>query len=102
MKSRLILPVMLALIASRTFAGDLQSTMASGLNGIPASPHQLQVLGLSKSKGIDDGRTRSTREGFVSTYRGLPVSRHQLAVFGFRSKLAVLPSVTTVMANGAD
>ena len=102
MKSRLILPVMVALLASETFAGNLPSTRASASNGTPVSPHQMQVLGLSKSKGTVDGRFRSTREGFVSTYRGLPVSRHQLEVFGFRSKLAFLPSVTTAMAKGAD
>ena len=102
MKSRLILPVMVALLASETFAGSLPSTRTSGSNGIPASLHQVQVLGLSKSKGTVDGRFSSTREGFVSTYRGLPVSRHQLEVFGFRSKLAFLPSVTTAMAKGAD
>ncbi len=95
MKSRLILPVMVALLASETFAGNLPSTRASASNRVPASPHQVQVLGL-------DGRFSFTREGFLSTYRGLPVSRHQLEVFGFRSNFAVLPSVTTAIAIGAD
>ena len=102
MKSRLILPVMVALLASKTFAGSLPSTRASGSNGIPASPHQVQVLGLSKSRGTEDGRFGSTRRGLANTYNGLSVSRHQLEVFGFRSNFAVLPSVTTAIAIGAD
>jgi len=100
MKSRLILPVMVALLASETFAGNLPSTRASASSRIPASPHQVQVLGLSKSKGTVDGRFSSTRQGFVSTYRGLPVSRHQLEVFGFRNNLAVLlPSTASWLSR---
>ncbi len=71
-------------------------------NGIPASPHQVQVLGLSESKGTENGRFSSTRKGLGNTYNGLPVSRHQLEVFGFRSNFAVLPSVATAIAIGAD
>lgn len=101
MKNRLLLPVMVALLASETFAGTLPSTRTVS-NGIPASPHQEQVLGLSESTGTEDGRFGSARKGSVNTYNGLPVSRHQLEVFGFRSNLAVLPSVTTAIAIGPD
>jgi hypothetical protein len=102
MKSRLILPVMVALLASETFAGNLPSTGASASNWIPASPHQVQVLGLSALRGTEDSRFSYTRKSLGNTYNGLPVSRHQLEVFGFRSNFAVLPSVATAIAIGAD
>ena len=102
MKSRLILPVMVALLASETFAGDLPSTGASAANWIPASPHQVQVLGLSKLRGTEDGRFSYTRETVRNTYRGLPVSPHQLELLGFDDTLAFLPLVSTAMTTPAD
>ena len=101
MKSRLILPVMVALLASETFAGNLPSTGASASNWIPASPHQVQVLGLSKLRGTEDSRLSYTRETFVNTYRGLPVSPHQLEILGFDGTLAFLPPLKTAMTTPA-
>ncbi|MGH8609369.1 MAG: hypothetical protein ACREX9_18735 [Gammaproteobacteria bacterium] len=102
MKSRLILPLMVALLTSETFAGNLPSTGASMSNGIPASPHQLQVLGLSTFRGAEDSRFSYTRETAVNTYRGLPVSPHQLQILGFDGMFAVLPRVKTAMTTPAD
>ena len=102
MKNSLILPVMAALLASETFAGDLPSTAASASNGIPASPHQAQVLGLSTLSGTEDGRFSYTRETVLNTYRGLPVSPHQLEILGFDDTFAFLPLVNTAMATPAD
>jgi hypothetical protein len=102
MKNRLILPVMVALLASETFAGDLRTTGASASNWIPASPHQVQVLGLSKSRGTEDGRFSYTRETLMNTYRRLPVSPHQLQILGFDDTVAPLPLVKTAMTAPAD
>ena len=102
MKNRLILPVMVALLASETFAGNLPSTGASASNGIPASPHQVQVLGLSTLRGTEDGRFSYTRETVRNTYRGLPVSPHQLEILGFDDTFAFLPLVNTAMTTPAD
>jgi hypothetical protein len=102
MKNRLILPVMVALLASETFAGDLRTTGASASNWIPASPHQVQVLGLSKSKATEDSRFSYTRETSVNTYRRLPVSPHQLQILGFDDTFAFLPLVNTAMITPAD
>ncbi len=102
MKRRLILPITLVLYAGQSFAGDLQSGGTSVANGFPASPHQAQVLGLSKSRSTEGNRSDSAREGLVNTYKGFPASRHQLEVFGVRSKLAVQASVTTAIAIIAD
>jgi hypothetical protein len=101
-KSRLILPVMVALLASESFAGDLPSTGASAANWIPASPHQVQVLGLSTLRGTEDGRFSYTREIVRNTYGGLPVSPHQLQILGFDDTLAFLPFVNTAMTTPAD
>ncbi len=101
MKSRLILPLMVALLTSETFAGDLPSTGGSASNGIPASPHQVQVLGLSKLRGTEDSRFSYTR-GALNTYRGLPVSPHQLQILGFDDTLAFLPLVKIAMTTPAD
>ena len=91
MKSRLILPVMVALLASETFAGNLPSTRAPASNWIPASPHQVQVLGLSKLRGTEDSRFSHTRETVRNTYRGLPVSPHQLQILGFDRTFVLYP-----------
>jgi hypothetical protein len=101
MKSRLILPVMVALLASETFAGDLPSTGGSASNWIPASPHQVQVLGLSKLRGTEDNRFSYARETLVNTYRGLPVSPSQLQLLGFDGTLAFLPPLKTAMTTPA-
>jgi hypothetical protein len=102
MKSRLILPVMVALLASETFAGDHPSNGASASNWIPASPHQVQVLGLSTLRGTEDGRFSYTRETVRNTYRGLPVSPHQLQILGFHDTLEFLLPVKTAMTTPAD
>ncbi len=102
MKSRLILPLMVALLTSETFAGNLPSTGASASNGIPASPHQVQVLGLSTSRGTEDNRFSCTRKTVLNTYRGLPVSPHKLQILGFDDTLAFLPLVKTAMTTPAD
>ena len=102
MKSRLIIPVMAALLASETFAGNLPSTGASASKGFPASPHQVQVLGLSTLRGTEDGRLSYTRATVRNTYRGLPVSPHQLQILGFDDTLAFLPLVSTAMTTPAD
>ena len=102
MKSRLILPVMVALLASETFAGNLPSTGASASTWIPASPHQVQVLGLSMLRGTEDSRFSYTRETVLNTYRRLPVSPHQLQILGFDDTVAPLPPVKTAMRAPAD
>ena len=102
MKNALILPVMVALFASKTFAGNLPITGVSGSNWIPASPHQVQVLGLSKLRGTEDSRFSYTGETLVNTYRGLPVSPHQLQILGFDGTVALLPPVKTAMTTPAD
>ncbi len=91
MKSRLILPLMVALLTSETFAGNLPSTGTSASNGIPASPHQVQVVRLGTLRGTEDSRFSYTRETLVNTYRGLPVSPHQLQILGFDDTLAFWP-----------
>jgi hypothetical protein len=102
MKNRLILPIMVALLASETFTGNLPSTGASGSNWIPASPHQVQVLGLSTLRGTEDSRLSYTRETLMNTYRRLPVSPHQLQILGFDDTVALLPPVKTAMTTPAD
>jgi hypothetical protein len=102
MKNRLILPVMVALLTSEAFAGNLPSSGASASNGIPASPHQVQVLGLSKLRGTEDSRLSYTRETVLNTYRGLPVSPHQLQILGFDDTFAFLPLVNIAMTTPAD
>jgi hypothetical protein len=102
MKRRLILPVTVALLASETLAGNLPSTGASASNWIPASPHQVQVLGLSTLRGTEDGRLSYTRETLMNTYRRLPVSPHQLQILGFDDTVALLPPVKTAMTTPAD
>jgi len=102
MKNRLMLPLMVALLATETFAGTLPSTRTSVSNWIPASPHQVQVLGLSTLRGTEDSRLSYTRETVRNTYRGLPVSPHQLQILGFDDTLAFLPLVNTAMTTPAD
>jgi hypothetical protein len=102
MKNRLILPVMVALLAAETFAGALPSTGTSVSNWIPASPHQVQVLGLSTLRGTEDSRLSYTRETVRNTYRGLPVSPSQLELLGFDDTLAFLPLVSTAMTTPAE
>ncbi len=102
MKNKLILPVMVALLASETFAGNLPSTGTSASKWIPASPHQVQVLGLSTLRGTEDGRFSYTRETLMNTYRRLPVSPHQLQILGFDDTVALLPPVKTAMTAPAD
>ena len=80
MKSRLILPVMIALVASETFAGDLSSTGASAANWIPASPHQVQGPGIEQVKG----------------HRGQPVELHS------RNRAEYLQGVAGEPASIAD
>jgi len=102
MKNRAILPLMAALLAAQTFAGTLPSTRTSVSNWIPASPHQVQVLGLSTLRGTEDSRLSYTRETVRNTYRGLPVSPHQLEILGFDDTFAFLPLVNTAMTTPAD
>jgi hypothetical protein len=48
MRSKIILAIMVALLSGETLAADpLPSVRFSELSWIPASPHQLQVLGLT-------------------------------------------------------
>jgi hypothetical protein len=52
MRSKIILAIIAALLSGATLAADpLPSTGFSEPTWIPASPHQLQVLGLSKVEG---------------------------------------------------
>jgi hypothetical protein len=60
MRSKIILAIMVALLSGETLAADpLPSVRFSELSWIPASPHQLQVLGLTLEASwavLDRGR----------------------------------------------
>ena len=88
MNSKITVAIIAALLSGATLAADaLPSAKFSELNWLPASPAQLQVLGLGNLKGAE--HVRFTPVPVVDTYKGLPVSRHQLEVLGSQHQLAV-------------
>jgi hypothetical protein len=90
MRSKIILAIIVALLSGETLAADpLPNTKFSELSGIPASPLQLQMLGLSKLEGAGHAGFTPAPESWVDTYKGVPVNRHQLEVLGSQHKLAV-------------
>ena len=81
MRSKIILAIMVALLSGETLAADpLPSVRFSELSWIPASPHQLQVLGLSKVEGAGHAGFTPVPASWVDTYKGVPLSPHQLEV----------------------
>ena len=81
MNSKITVAIIAALLSGATLAGDpLPSARSSELNWLPASPVQLQVLGLGNLKGAE--HARFTPVPVVDTYKGLPMSRHQLEALG--------------------
>jgi hypothetical protein len=89
MKRTIILTAIAALISGETVASDPNpGTRFSELSGMPASPHQRQVLGVSRNKperagfGRFDPVDSDPESGTQSspTYKGLPASPHQLKV----------------------
>ena len=74
MRSKITVAIIAALLSGATLAADaLPSARFSELNWLPASPVQLQVLGLGNTP---------VPASWVDTYKGLPVSRHQLEALG--------------------
>jgi hypothetical protein len=74
MRSKITVAIIAALLSGATLAGDaLPGARFSELNWLPASPVQLQVLGLDNTP---------VPASWVDTYKGLPVSRHQLEALG--------------------
>ena len=85
MNSKITVAIIAALLSGATLAGDaLPSARFSELNWLPASPAQLQVLGLGNLKGAEHARFTPVPQ-VVDTYKGLPVSRHQLEALGSHS-----------------
>ena len=88
MNSKITVAIIAALLSGATLAADpLPSARFSELNWLPASPAQLQVLGLGNVKSAE--HARCTAVPVVDTYKGLPVSPHQVEVLGSQHKLAV-------------
>jgi hypothetical protein len=91
MRSKIILAIIAALLSGETLAADpLSSTRFSELSWIPASPIQLQVLGLSKLERAEHALFTFVPESWIDTYKGVPVSPHQLELLGSQHKLAAL------------
>ena len=92
MTSKIIVAIIAALLSGETLAADpLPSAKFSELSGIPESPHQLQVLGLSKLEGAGHAGFTLVPESWVDTYKGIPVSPHQLEVLITRlGRLSIL------------
>ena len=87
MNSKITVAIVAALLSGATLAADaLPSARFSELNWLPASPVQLQVLGLGNLKWAEHACLTPVP---ANTYNGLPVSRHQLEVLGSQHKLAV-------------
>jgi hypothetical protein len=81
MTSKIIVAIIAALLSGETLVADpLPSTRFSELSWIPASPHQLQVLGLSKVEGAGHAGFTPVPTSWVDTYKGVPLSPHQLEV----------------------
>ena len=90
MNSKITVAIIAALLSGATLAADaLPSARFSELNWLPASPAQLQVLGLGNLKCAEHARFTPAPASWVDTYKGLPVSRHQLEALGSQHKLAV-------------
>jgi hypothetical protein len=83
MRSKITVATIAALLSGATLAADaLPSARFSELNWLPASPVQLQVLGLGNLKSAEHARFTPVPASWVDTYKGLPVSRHQLEALG--------------------
>lgn len=92
MKTKIVVAMMVTLFLGETFAAALPSSgRSTGLSarsaeliGLPASPHQWQVLGLSRLEGAKDTHAdvRPIPDSWADTYRGVPASPHQLEVLG--------------------
>lgn len=88
MNSKITVAIIAALLSGATLAADaLPSARFSELNWLPASPVQLQVLGLGNLKSAEHARFTPVPASWVDTYKGVPVSRHQLEVLGSQHKL---------------
>jgi hypothetical protein len=87
MNSKITVAIIAALLSGATLAADaLPSARSSELNWLPASPAQLQVLGLGNLKCAEHARFTPVPASWVE---GLPVSRHQREVLGSQHQLAV-------------
>ena len=90
MSSKITVAIIAALLSGATLAADaVPSARFSELNWLPASPVQLQVLGLGNLKWAEHARFTPAPACWVDTYNGLPVSRHQREALGSHHKLAV-------------
>lgn len=90
MSSKITVAIIAALLSGATLAADaLPSARFSELNWLPASPAQLQVLGLGNLQCAEHARFTPVPASWVDTYKGVPVSRHQVEVLGSQHKLAV-------------
>jgi hypothetical protein len=91
MRSKITVAIIAALLSGATLAGDaLPSAKFSELNWLPASPAQLQVLGLGNTP---------VPASWVDTYKGLPVSRHQLEALGCERSEARVAKKSGDMGN---
>jgi hypothetical protein len=91
MRNKIILVIIAALLSGETLAADpLSSARFTEPTWIPASPHQLRVLGLSKLKRAEHAHFTPVSESWVDTYKAVPVSPHQLKVIRLSRKLAFL------------
>ena len=83
MNSKITVAIIAALLSGATLAGDpLPSARFSELNWLPASPVQLQVLGLGNLKGAEHARFTPVPASGWTPIRAYPVSRHQLEALG--------------------
>jgi hypothetical protein len=83
MNSKITVAIIAALLSGATLAADaLPSARFSELNWLPASPAQLQVLGLGNVKRAEHARFTPAPASWVDTFEGLPMSHHQLEVLG--------------------
>lgn len=80
MKDQFILAMVLTLVSGATLAGtSLSRHQDYGLDGYPASPHQIQVLNLKHSRAAAFARLETmAKEREQEAYQGIPVSPHQM------------------------
>jgi hypothetical protein len=100
MRSKITIAIIAALLSGATLAGDaLPSARFSELNWLPASPVQLQVLGLGNLKGPEHARVTPVPASWVDTYKGLPMSPHQLEALGCERSEARVTEKSGDMGN---
>jgi hypothetical protein len=101
MNSKITVAIIAALLSGATLAGDaLPNARFSELNWLPASPVQLQALGLGNVKWAKHARFTPVPASWVNTYKGLPVSAHQLETLGCERSETWVTEKSGDMGNG--